>query len=73
LLVVSSRKPNDDLYQSLLVNINSRNQFRTLERIGDCEAPGIIAQAVYSGFKAASNFGADSTEIIRRRERLTVL
>jgi hypothetical protein len=59
--------------QSLLVTINSRKQFSTLERIGDCQAPGIIAQAVYSGFKAASDCGADSTVIIRRRERLAVL
>ena len=43
----------------------------TLELIGDAAAPGLIADAVYSGHKAARDFERDKAEVdasIFRRE-----
>ena len=38
-------------------------ELATLELIGDAAAPGLIADAVYSGHMAARNFEKDKTEI----------
>jgi dimethylamine/trimethylamine dehydrogenase len=45
-VMVTSRSPVDDLYQTLDGSFGVR-------RIGDCLAPGTIATAVYSGHRAA--------------------
>ena len=55
LVPVTSRLPNDPLYRSL----QSRQPewadavIATVARIGDCEAPGTIAMAVYAGHRYA--------------------
>lgn len=54
-VVVSQRKPNDTLYHEILDKVDgdtSKLPF-TLKRIGDCEAPAIIAAAVYAGHRYA--------------------
>ena len=55
LIMVTARDPRDELYQSLKQRMESEAQtpFRSLRRIGDCEAPAIIAAAVYAGHRYA--------------------
>ncbi len=50
LLMVTSRYPQDELYQALLA---FEDRFKTLRSIGDCNAPGTVAAAVYDGHSAA--------------------
>jgi len=58
-VLVSDRKPNDELYSSL-----SRGErgIQTLRIIGDAEAPNIIAQAVFAGHLAAREFDEERVE-----------
>lgn len=50
LIMVTSRQSDDVLYQSLL---EQEHRFETLRAIGDCNAPGTVAAAVYDGHSAA--------------------
>lgn len=50
LLMVTSRDPDDNLFQSLQAYQDS---LQTLRAIGDCNAPGTVAAAVYDGHSAA--------------------
>ena len=52
LVVVTARRPKDELFSELETHPD-RPGTLTLQRIGDCRAPGIIAHAVYSGHRAA--------------------
>lgn len=52
-VMVTARKPNDALYHDLKVQAGADRLPFTLTRIGDCEAPAIIAAAVYSGHRYA--------------------
>jgi dimethylamine/trimethylamine dehydrogenase len=67
LIMVTSRQPNDALYQELS---GQSNQFKTLLCIGDCLAPSTIAAAVYDGHLAARNLESDVDyyEPLYRRE-----
>ncbi len=53
--MVTARQPNDGLYRTLLerVDVGVEGAPKTVTRIGDCEAPAIIAAAVYSGHRYA--------------------
>jgi len=55
IVMVGARTPNDKLYQELAGKIEAGIEGgpQSLKRIGDCEAPAIIAAAVYSGHKYA--------------------
>jgi len=55
LVPVTARNPNDALYKALVADPAAleRAGIRSVRRIGDCEAPGIIATAVYAGHKYA--------------------
>ena len=55
LVLVTARSPNDHLYEQLVTMIaqDQSKGPKTLKRIGDCEAPAIIAAAVYSGHRYA--------------------
>ena len=50
LIMVTSRQSNDGLFQSLQEH---EQRFKTLRVIGDCNAPGTVAAAVYDGHSAA--------------------
>jgi len=55
LVMVTARQPNDTLYQTLSERLQQESSadVSTLHRIGDCEAPAIIAAAVYAGHRFA--------------------
>ena len=55
LVLVTARQPNDELFRNLSERLEARAEGapKTLRRIGDCEAPAIIAAAVYSGHRYA--------------------
>ena len=50
LILVTSRTSDDALFQSLLAH---ESRFDSLRAIGDCQAPGTVAAAVYDGHSAA--------------------
>jgi len=50
LVLVTSREPDDGLYQALQAYAD---QLQTLRAIGDCNAPSTVAAAVYDGHSAA--------------------
>lgn len=65
LVLVTSREPNDGLYQA----IKDDQGFASIAAIGDCSAPGIIAQAVYAGHEAGRLLLADEADRVVRRDR----
>ena len=60
LVMVTARQPNDALYQTLNERLQQESSadMPTLHRIGDCEAPAIIAAAVYAGHRYARELDA---------------
>jgi dimethylamine/trimethylamine dehydrogenase len=64
---VTSREPNDRLWRELSAG---QPRLKTLHRIGDCRAPGIIATAVYDGHRAARELGQATAALVERRERV---
>lgn len=72
-VLVGHRSPNDDLYAKLLdcMEKNVEGSPRTLARIGDCEAPAIIAAAVYSGHRFARELDApEAPDTAARHDRV---
>ena len=67
LIMVTGRIPDDALYQEL--SRHEDNGLETLARIGDCLAPGLIADAVYGGHRFARSFGEPRSTVPLRRER----
>jgi dimethylamine/trimethylamine dehydrogenase len=72
LVPISARIPSDELWSGLDAR---RDEFAakgglSLQRIGDCRAPGIIAAAVYAGHKAARELGQG--ELIFKRDRVVL-
>jgi dimethylamine/trimethylamine dehydrogenase len=61
LVLVTTRTPNDALYQALAADLSQRpqNKAPSLTKIGDCDAPAIIAAAVYAGHKYARHLEED--------------
>lgn len=59
LIAVTARLPNDALWQELAARKNEWADagIKSVTRIGDCLAPGIIAAANYSGHSYAREFG----------------
>ncbi|MDC1455635.1 FAD-dependent oxidoreductase [Amylibacter sp.] len=55
IVLVTARKPNDELYHSLFMHKKNYlgTTFKSLKKIGDCDAPAIIAAAIYAGHKYA--------------------
>jgi dimethylamine/trimethylamine dehydrogenase len=69
LVPISARIPSDELWSGLDAR---RDEFvakggLSLQRIGDCRAPGIIAAAVYAGHKAARELGQGELNFKRDR------
>ncbi len=57
LLLVTSREPDVALFQSL--REKPEDSFAYLRAIGDCNAPGTVAAAVYDGHSAARHLGSN--------------
>ena len=54
LVLVTARLPNDSLFYETQTLVQTKNTtIKSIQRIGDCLAPGIIATAVYAGHKYA--------------------
>jgi len=53
------------VYDSLLQSNSEGKTQYNIKIIGDAEAPGLIADAVYLGHLAAQNFEADEADIQR--------
>jgi dimethylamine/trimethylamine dehydrogenase len=56
LIMVTSRQPEEGLFQSLQEH---EHRFKTLRAIGDCNAPGTVAAAVYEGHSAARHLESE--------------
>ena len=75
LIPVTARIPSAELW----IELESRaDEFAacsglSLQRIGDCAAPGIIAAAVFAGHKVAREMGQDKlTPLEIKREQVVV-
>ena len=71
---VTSREPNDGLWRALSERSEAVREagIVTLEAIGDGKAPGLIAQAVHDGHRAARELLAEAGDRMVRRERVVV-
>ena len=54
-VMVTARRPNDGLYRAVSERMATGGEVapRSLRRIGDCDAPAIIAAAIYAGHRYA--------------------
>ena len=61
IVVVTARQPNDSLYNDLIAHPSFQDgtSFKSLAKIGDCDAPGIIAAAVFAGHRYARELEED--------------
>ncbi|MDH3743280.1 MAG: NAD(P)/FAD-dependent oxidoreductase, partial [Hyphomicrobiales bacterium] len=64
LVLITARQPNDSLYWEVLDRLDTvaAGSPLSVKRIGDCEAPAIIAAAVYSGHRYARELDSPSDE-----------
>ncbi len=71
LLLVTARLPNDSLYAELqeAIAAGAGGAPKTLRKIGDCNAPAIIAAAVYAGHRFARELEEPETPLRRDRGR----
>ena len=71
-VLVTTRIPVDDLYREIAGTIASDTSGSvpapTLHKIGDCDAPAIIAAAVYAGHRYARELGTDmdQSDVVRQ-------
>ena len=75
LVLVTERLPNDQIYHELNSNPDKLNtsKIKSLQCIGDSLAPGIIANAIYSGHLAAREIGVEKDDQAPfLRERIVV-
>ncbi len=65
LIMVTARQPRDALYHDLRRREEGGTQtsFRSLQRIGDCDAPAIIAASVYAGHRYAREFDSEPVDL----------
>ena len=71
-LPLTQREPNDGLYRDILAR-SGASGLKSVRRIGDCEAPGIIASAVYSGYRVAREMngtGEPLADTVKRERSL---
>lgn len=64
---LTRRAPNDELYWQLQ-ETHPHYTNSQLMTIGDCHAPGLIATAVYSGYKSALEIGSSDSAITALRD-----
>jgi dimethylamine/trimethylamine dehydrogenase len=67
LIPVTSREPDEGLYLELVGDETAlRNAgIKSVQRIGDCAAPGPIAAAMFSGHKYGRGLGSNQPEVLR--------
>jgi dimethylamine/trimethylamine dehydrogenase len=69
-VLVTTRTPVDGLYKEIAGKLNSETpgSVPTLHKIGDCDAPAIIAAAVYAGHRYARELGVDTeqSDVVRQ-------
>ena len=60
-VMVTARLPEDGLFHEVVRALEGRSDtgIRSVRRVGDCQAPGIIATAVYEGHRYARELGTD--------------
>jgi dimethylamine/trimethylamine dehydrogenase len=60
-LLVTARNPLDGLYREITATIAAQasGSHPSIEKIGDCDAPAIIAAAVYAGHRYARELGVE--------------
>jgi dimethylamine/trimethylamine dehydrogenase len=66
-VLVTARSPVDGLYREItgrLQSLDSESFPTTLRKIGDCDAPAIIAAAVYAGHRYARELETDVAETV---------
>jgi dimethylamine/trimethylamine dehydrogenase len=70
-VMVTARKPDDTLFHDIRAHAGSAGVPFTLTRIGDCEAPAIIAAAVHAGHRFARELEAEvDLDLPLRHERI---
>ena len=69
-LLVTARIPADGLYKEIAGKLESEppGSAPTLHKIGDCDAPAIIAAAIYAGHRYARELGTDmeQSDVVRQ-------
>ena len=75
LLLVTARTPLDGLYKEIAAKLAANGSASipapTVDKIGDCDAPAIIAAAVYAGHRYARELGTDRQQSdVVRQDRL---
>lgn len=73
IVLVTARTPCDDLYREIAAQIASEglDSVPTVKKVGDCDAPAIIAAAVYAGHRYARELGTDPMQDVAiRQDRL---
>jgi len=69
-VLVTARTPVDSLYSEIAGKLESAppEAVPTLHKIGDCDAPAIIAAAVYAGHRYARELGTDmeQSDVVRQ-------
>jgi len=70
IVLVTTRTPVDRLYKEIAGKLESEapGPAPTLHKIGDCDAPAIIAAAVYAGHRYARELGTDmqQSDVVRQ-------
>lgn len=66
LLLVTARAPNDGLYYELTGYLKNHPAAKNIgvTKIGDCDAPNIIAEAVFAGHKFARQFDLTTDQVM---------
>jgi len=72
---VTARLPEEALYQSLIANPDALKDagIKSVTRIGDCLAPGLIAYAVYSGHRYARELDTNDLGEVKFRRPLPLM
>ena len=73
-VLVTARLPDISLYRALCeARVNGRlARVKSITRVGDCDAPGAIFQAVYAGHRYARELGEAPREVEFSRERIRI-
>ncbi len=73
IVMVTARKPNDGLYRELSSRTKTAELPFSLRRIGDCDAPAIIAAAVYAGHRYAQELDSSvDVDVPLKHDRVDV-